>query len=147
MSMDRREFAALLPALFAAHSAATAQTAKSPLATVESGAYKPGPPRTGSLPKRASRAYTRGILRAGNIQIEVHETTQEAGAPHEPEETHLHSELWLVREGTIELTINSVPRRLEAGDIGICAAGDKHYLQNAGNTPATYFVVAIGPPE
>jgi len=40
-----------------------------------------------------------------------------------------------------------VHRKLEAGDIGICVAGDKHYLQNAGMTPATYFVVALGPPE
>jgi quercetin dioxygenase-like cupin family protein len=147
MPMDRREFAALLPALLAAHSAAASQTTKMPLAAVESGAYKPGQARTGSLPKRTSRPYTRGILRAGSIQLEVHETTQEVGAPHEPEETHLHSELWLVREGTLELTINGVARKLEAGDIGICAAGDKHYLQNAGNTPATYFVVALGPPE
>jgi mannose-6-phosphate isomerase-like protein (cupin superfamily) len=145
--MDRREFAALLPALLAAHSTATAQATKAPLNAVESGAYKPGPARTGSLPKRTSRAYTRGILKAGNIQLEIHETTQEVGAPHEPEETHLHSEIWLVREGTIELTVNGVPRRLEANDIGICAAGDKHYLQNAGDTPATYFVVAVGPPE
>ena len=145
--MDRREFAVLLPALLAAHSAAAAQASGTSLPAVESGVYKPGPPRTGSVPKRASRGYTRGILKAGNIQFEVHETTQEVGAPHEPEETHRHSEIWLVREGTIELTVNGVPRKLEAGDIGICVAGDKHYLQNAGNTPATYFVVAIGPPE
>jgi quercetin dioxygenase-like cupin family protein len=145
--MDRRDFAALLPALLAGLSAEPLQAAGASLPTVESGAYKPGQQRTGSLPKRASRAYTKGILKAGNIQIEVHETTQEVGAPHEPEETHRHSEIWLVREGTIELTVNGMPRRLEAGDIGICVAGDKHYLQNAGNTPATYFVVAVGPPE
>jgi quercetin dioxygenase-like cupin family protein len=145
--MDRREFAALLPALLSGLSATSAEAAIASLPMVESGAYKPAPPKTGSIPKRASRAYTKGLLKAGNIQLEIHETTQEVGAPHEPEETHLHTEIWLVREGTIELTVKGVPQKLEAGDIGICVAGDKHYLQNAGNTPATYFVVAIGPPE
>jgi quercetin dioxygenase-like cupin family protein len=145
--MDRREFAAFLPALMAAVSALPAEAAPPTLSFVESGVYKPGPPRSGSLPKRMSQAGTKGILRAGNIQLEIHETRQEVGAPHEPEETHLHSELWLVREGTVELTVNGVPHRMVAGDIGICVAGDKHYIQNAGDTPASYFVVAVGPPE
>jgi quercetin dioxygenase-like cupin family protein len=87
------------------------------------------------------------MLKAGNIRLEVHETTQEVGAPHEPIESHLHSEIWLVREGTVELTVNGQARRLNAGDMGLCVAGDKHYIQNVGNTPATYFVVTLGPPE
>ena len=87
------------------------------------------------------------MLKAGSIQLEIHETTQEVGAPHEPVETHLHSEIWLVQSGTIALTTNGVTRTMVAGDVGICVAGDKHYLQNAGDTPATYFVVAVGPAE
>lgn len=145
--MDRRQFAALLPALVAGVSSLPAKAAPPSLPLVESGVFKPGPPRTGSLPKRASQAYTKGTLKAGDIQIEIHETRQEVGAPHEPIETHLHNEIWLVREGTVELTVNGVARRMQAGDIGICVAGDKHYIQNVGETPATYFVVAVGPPE
>lgn len=144
--MDRREFAALLPALVAGLSATPATAAPS-LPVLESGAFKPGPPKTGSVPKRASQAYTKGMLKAGNIQLEIHETRQEVGAPHEPIDTHLHNEIWLVREGTVELTVNGTAHRMEAGDIGICIAGDKHYIQNVGDTPATYFVVALGPPE
>jgi mannose-6-phosphate isomerase-like protein (cupin superfamily) len=143
--MDRREFATLLPALLAGISEANANAVILP--TVQSGSFQPGPPKPSSVPKRASRSYTKGMLKAGNIQLEVHETTQEVGAPHEPEETHLHSEVWLVREGSIDLTINGKVHRLNAGDMGICVAGDKHYLQNSGNTPATYFVVTLGPPE
>ena len=144
--MDRREFASLLPALLAGLSAPQASAAPL-LPVLESGAFKPGPPKTGSVPKRASQAYTRGMLKAGNIQIEIHETRQEVGAPHEPIDTHLHNEIWLVREGTVELTVNGTAHRMEAGDIGICIAGDKHYIQNVGDTPAAYFVVALGPPE
>jgi len=144
MPMDRREFAALLPALLAL-SSSRANAADLPV--VQSGVFKPGPAKTGSIPKRASRGYTKGMLKAGNIQLEIHETTQEVGAPHEPIETHLHSEIWLLQSGTVNLTTNGVTQKLEAGDVGICVAGDKHYVQNAGDTPATYFVVTIGPPE
>jgi mannose-6-phosphate isomerase-like protein (cupin superfamily) len=144
--MDRRAFATLLPALLAGISALPEEAEAATLSPVESGVFKPGPPKTGSVPKRASRAYTKGMLK-GNIQLEIHETTQEVGAPHEPEETHLHSEIWLVQSGEIELTINGKPQRLSAGDVGICVAGDRHYLQNVGKTPATYFVVAVGPQE
>ncbi|HEY0161788.1 MAG TPA: cupin domain-containing protein [Edaphobacter sp.] len=145
--MDRREFAALFPALVAAATALPEQAEAATLPAVTSGVFKPGPAKTGALPKRASRALTGGLLKAGNTRLEVHETTQEVGAPHEPEETHLHSEIWLVQSGTLDLTINGVPHRMSAGDIGICVAGEKHYIQNAGDTPATYFVVAVGPPE
>jgi quercetin dioxygenase-like cupin family protein len=117
------------------------------LPMLESGIFKPGPAKSGSVPKRTSQRYTSGMLKAGNIRLEMHETTQEVGAPHEPIDTHLHNEIWLVRQGTLELTTNGVARRLETGDVGICVAGDKHYIQNVGDTPAVYFVVTLGPPE
>ncbi|HEY8997889.1 MAG TPA: cupin domain-containing protein [Edaphobacter sp.] len=143
--MDRREFAALVPALLACLSPAEASAAS--LSAVESGVYHPAAAKAGSIPKRTSRAYTSGLLKAGNIRLEIHQTTQEVGAPHEPEETHLHTEIWFVRDGQVTLTVNGSPKVLEAGDVGICVAGDKHYIQNTGKTPATYLVVAVGPPE
>jgi mannose-6-phosphate isomerase-like protein (cupin superfamily) len=79
--------------------------------------------------------------------VEIHETRQEVGAEHEPVGKHLHNELWLVREGVCELTTNGVARTMEAGDVGLCCAGDLHYIRNAGNTPCVYFVVTMGPPE
>lgn len=85
--MHRREFAALVPTLLAGLSAPQVAAAP-PLPVLESGAFKPRPPKTGSVPKRASQAYTRSLLKAGNIQVEIHETRQEVGAPHEPIDTH-----------------------------------------------------------
>jgi mannose-6-phosphate isomerase-like protein (cupin superfamily) len=170
--MDRREFAALLPTLLTIGAllpeTATAQQTtgtmdhpvmgtptpgpingnkpKGVLPELISGVYTPGK-SYGSLPKRTSQRYLAGMLKAGNIQIEMHETHQEVGALHEPTDKHLHNEIWLVREGVCELTTNGVTRRMEAGDIGLCCAGDLHYVRNAGDTPCTYFVVTIGPPE
>jgi mannose-6-phosphate isomerase-like protein (cupin superfamily) len=171
--MDRREFVTLLPALLAATAlypeAAHAQQAGTmdhpvmgeptpgpqngnkpkgdvPLPILVSGVYTPGA-GYGSLPKRKSHRYMLGMLKAGNIQLELHETIQEPGALHEASEKHLHNELWFVKEGTCELTINGVTRRMNPGDVGLVTAGDYHYIRNAGNTQCTYFVVTLGPPE
>ncbi len=169
--MDRREFSTLLPALLAATALLPEAVAQqgtmdhpvmgkpSPgapngdkpkgvnvLSTLVSGVYQPGA-GYGTLPKRVSHRYLLGMLKAGNIQLEIHETIQEVGALHEPTDKHLHNEIWLVKEGVCELTINGVTRRMEAGDVGLVTAGDQHYVRNAGSTPCTYFVVTLGPPE
>jgi quercetin dioxygenase-like cupin family protein len=147
--LDRREFTGMIPALLALVAAgpsdAVAQS-KSPLPVLASGVFQPGPTKIAGE-KRTSRPYLAGKLTAGNLRLEMHETTQEVGAPHEPIGTHLHNEIWLVREGSVELTTNGVARRMEAGDVGICIAGDQHFIKNIGSTQANYFVVTVGPPE
>jgi quercetin dioxygenase-like cupin family protein len=164
--MDRRAFTQLVPALLAAGmltpEAFAQETEKLPhaeptpgpggvkphgqLPELVSGVYTPGP-GYGSLPQRKSHRFLVGRLKAGNLQIEMHETHQEVGAQHEPVETHLHNEIWLVREGACELMTNGVVRTMRTGDIGLCCAGDTHWVRNAGDTPCTYFVVTVGPPE
>ena len=146
--MDRRDFTQLLPALFAASALLPAElgaqqtsapgtmdhpvmgdptpgpaTGNKPrgdvtLARIASGVYTPGG-GYGSLPKRISHRYVLGMLEAGNIQLEIHETIQEPGAT----------------------------RRMVAGDIGLVNAGDYHYIRNAGDGQCTYFVVTLGPHE
>ena len=146
--MDRREFAVLLPALLAGSvgvDRALSQSASLPV--LESGVYKPTPAKAGSMAGHSSSRYLMGMLKAGNIRLEMHESTIQPGADHEPVGTHLHSEIWLVREGTAELTTNGVARTMVAGDVGICCAGDKHFIANTSEKPVTYFVVTVGPPE
>jgi mannose-6-phosphate isomerase-like protein (cupin superfamily) len=151
--IDRREFAVMVPALLAgvAQGQFTGLDGKGAkptgeLAAVESGTYKPGPGYV-PMPKRMSHRYLLGMLKAGNVRLEMHETIQEAGAEHEPVETHLHSEIWLVQRGKGILYINGTEHPLEAGDVGIVTAGDKHWVKNAGETEFAYFVVTVGPPE
>jgi mannose-6-phosphate isomerase-like protein (cupin superfamily) len=36
---------------------------------------------------------------------------------------------------------------MEAGDVGLCCAGDEHWIANKGDTELAYFVVTAGPPE
>jgi quercetin dioxygenase-like cupin family protein len=152
--MDRREFTTLLPVLLAG-SALTpervqgqADTASvSSLPIIESGVYTARPSKAGSQEGHTSSHYLTGKLKAGDIRLEMHESTIQPGAAHEPVGTHLHSEIWLVREGTAELTTNGVARKMVAGDVGICVAGDKHFIANTSHEPVTYLVVAVGPLE
>jgi quercetin dioxygenase-like cupin family protein len=90
------------------------------------------------------RKITKGKLATGE-HIEVHQTTLPPnGYPHPPHH-HVHSEMWLVREGTVELTINGTSHRVGAGGIGFVHSNEEHGIKNVGTESATYYVVAIGP--
>lgn len=90
------------------------------------------------------RAILKGKLATGE-SLEVHETTLGPHAtPHAPHH-HLHTECWLIREGVVELTVNGKSSRLGPGSLAFAASNEEHGIKNAGDSPATYFVVAIGP--
>lgn len=143
MSMTRRELcsifpAVLLPALIPSEDSA-AQDNSMPSAMY---LFDKLPVRT---PNNAEfRAVLKGKLATGE-SLEVHETTlPPGGAPHAAHH-HAHSEMWLIREGTVELTVNGTSYRLGPGSVGFVHSNDEHGIKNTGATPATYFVVAIGP--
>jgi quercetin dioxygenase-like cupin family protein len=155
--MNRREFSSLLPMLFAAPALteiADAQVpgsqpaaAHAPLAPLQSGQSPwgegSGPSQTG----RTSHHFVAGML-PDNIRLEAHATVLAPGAPMEPVGHHKHSEMWFIREGTVTLMTAGTTRTLKAGDMGLCIAGDEHSVGNASKTDqASYFVVAVGPPE
>jgi len=90
------------------------------------------------------RNVLKGKLATGE-SVEVHETTlPPGGAPH-PAHHHVHSEMWLIREGIVELTVEGKIDHLGAGSVGFVRSNEEHGIKNAGTTPATYFVVAMGP--
>jgi mannose-6-phosphate isomerase-like protein (cupin superfamily) len=98
--------------------------------------------------KTANGAEIRPVLKgklATGEPLEVHETTlPPRGMPHAPHH-HVHSEMWLIREGTVQLTINGTSHVMGPGSVGFVHSNDEHGIKNVGTTPATYFVVAVGP--
>ena len=150
--MDRREFTVSLPAVLAlvvqaqGQASAVTGTAQAELPTLASGTFPPKP-SSGSNPGRVSHAYLKGMLKAGKIQLEMHETIQQPGAVHEAVGHHLHNEIWCVQRGLATLFINGTEHRMEAGDVGLVCAGDQHWIGNAGDAELAYFVITVGPPE
>ncbi|HTS08763.1 MAG TPA: cupin domain-containing protein [Candidatus Eisenbacteria bacterium] len=139
MTFTRRE-ACLIPALVAASGIRVfaAQDDSLPSATFS----------FDEMPvQNSDHAQIRNIIKgklATGEHIEAHETTLPPnGYPHPPHH-HLHSEMWLIREGTVEITISGVSHRLSAGSVGFVRSNEEHGIKNVGTVPAVYYVVAIG---
>ena len=142
MALTRREACSFIPALVAAGSGIpgfAAQDDSLPSATLP---FENMPVQNSDHAQ--IRKAMKGKLATGE-HIEAHETTLPPnGSPHPPHH-HVHSEMWLIREGTVELTINGASHRLGAGGVGFVHSNEEHGIKNVGTGPATYYVVAIGP--
>jgi len=53
--------------------------------------------------------------------------------------------MWLIREGTVELTIEGNSTQIGPGFGGIVRSKEVHGIKNVGSTPAMYYVVAHRP--
>ncbi|MGB7281652.1 MAG: cupin domain-containing protein [Candidatus Acidiferrum sp.] len=142
MSVTRREICAMFPALMIP-ALLPIETAAQEDKAMPSAMYP-----FEKLPVHTSNnVETRPVLEgklATGESLEVHETTLMAGGAPHPLHHHVHSEMWLIREGTVEITVNGTSYQLGPGGVGFVHSNDVHGIRNAGGTAASYFVVAIG---
>jgi len=144
MAVTRRELCSMLPAVLIPAIVPAEAIAEQDKSAMPSAMFPLDkmPVRT---PNNAEiRDVLKGKLATGE-SLEVHQTTLvPGGAPHPPHR-HQHSEMWLIREGTVEITVNGTNYRLGPGSVGFVESNDEHGIKNVGTTSATYFVVAVGP--
>jgi quercetin dioxygenase-like cupin family protein len=151
MSVTRRELCSMLPAVLLPAilpSAVSAEQASAQQGMGMPSAMFPFDKLPVQTPNGANGAQIRHVLKgklATGESLEVHETTlPPGGAPH-PAHHHVHTEMWLIREGTVELTVNGTSYSLGPGSVGFVRSNDEHGIKNVSTAPASYFVVAIGP--
>jgi quercetin dioxygenase-like cupin family protein len=133
---SRRDLAVLLPLLAAAKAGAQSAVLPSKICSFD------------DLPVHTSgENQTRPVLEGdthSGVRIELHETElPPGGAPHPPHH-HVHEEMILIREGTMEVTIAGRSAKLAPGSVAYVASNEEHGWRNAGTTRAHYFVLAIG---
>jgi len=137
MTYSRRDLCLLVTALAASPGVAAQKT------TLPSKAFRyeelPVHERNGNQ----SRPIMSGELHNG-CYVEVHQTRLAPGAMPHPPHHHVHEEMFLIREGTIEVTINGQKTHLGPGSVGFAGSNDEHGVRNIGTTHAEYFVVAFG---
>ena len=136
MNCSRRDLNLLLPMLAAA--SAEAQESALP-----SKAYRYDDLGVRTNGQNRSRAILNGTTHNG-FPVELHETELASGlAPHPPHH-HAHEEMVLMREGTLEVTINGRTTVLGPGSVAFVASNEEHGWRNVGTDRARYFVLALG---
>jgi mannose-6-phosphate isomerase-like protein (cupin superfamily) len=137
MKLSRRELPFAIPAALAgAQSTPPGGTLASKAFRFEDLAAQPSGPII-------MRQIFTGTTHSG-YPIDLHDTELPAvAAPHAPHH-HVHEELLLIREGTLEVALGGAKTRVGPGSVVYIASNEEHGWRNAGNTPAKYFVLALG---
>ena len=73
-------------------------------------------------------------------QLECHITTLHAGLTPHAGHRHPDEEIIVVKDGTVEATINGAAQTAGPGSIIFFASNDEHALRNVGDSDATYYV-------
>ena len=89
------------------------------------------------------RQMMTGKTHTGNL-VDLHETALAAGQMPHAAHHHVHEEMLLIREGTLEVTVKGKTERLGPGSAVYIATNEEHGWKNVGSTQAKYFVVALG---
>lgn len=88
----------------------------------------------------------RAVLNGSTVtlkNLESHITTVNAGEASHAAHRHPDEEVILVREGTIEVTINGQSQKAGPGSVFFFASNDLHGMRNVGTTRASYHVIRM----
>jgi len=143
MVFSRRDICRLLPQLTALVGSASTKSFPAEDSTLSSKAYRFEDLPVHRSEQNASRPVLEGETHRG-WHIELHESALQFGGMPHPPHRHVHEEMFLVREGTLEITISGQTSRLGPGSVAFVASNDEHGVRNVGRDHAQYFVLALG---
>lgn len=137
MDYSRREMCLLLPAFvaFKAQASSTGVLASKAFPFESLKAEADGP--------NQFRAILDGATHDG-FHVALHSTDLAPGAMPHPPHHHVHEEIFLIREGTVVVTVSGRDSTLGPGGVAYVASNDEHGIRNAGTTHAQYFEFELG---
>ena len=135
--LSRRNLCLMLPALAASAAYASEKNA------LPSRVYKFNDLTANSSGKFTARSVLEGYTHDG-CRIAMHESKLEAGAKPHPPHHHKHEEMFMLRDGTLEVTIGGKAFTVGPGDVVYVASNEEHGVRNVGSTAAQYFVLELG---
>jgi uncharacterized cupin superfamily protein len=137
MKLSRRDLSLFLPAL-----AARAFAQQTPVDTMTSKTYPSDKiPYTGDENKKGRRFFL-AATHTG-FQVESHETILGPGLETHPPHQHVHEEIMIVVEGTVEANMDGVKQIVPAGSVVVFGSNQMHNARNAGTTPSRYYIVEL----
>jgi len=83
-------------------------------------------------------------LTHASFPVECHLTELPGGGEPHPPHRHVHEEMILIKDGTMEVTISGKKAKLGPGSVAYVASNEEHGWRNVGTTRALYFIVSFG---
>lgn len=136
MHLTRRKLALMASAL-----AAPPANAQRPRLATKMYLYDELPVRTNG--ENRSRAILDGSTHTG-FTVEIHETELAPGLMPHAAHRHVHEEMVILREGTIEVNVEGRSTTLGPGSVAYVASNQEHGWRNVGTTRAKYFILTFG---
>jgi quercetin dioxygenase-like cupin family protein len=149
MNVSRRDLGVLLPVLAAAAARRPAHAQTTPAAA-------PTPARTtlgtrnyhhsqiaynGNDTKKGRRFFMGETH--GGFNLEAHETVLGPGVQTHAPHRHVHEEIIIVVEGTVETFVEGKTDTVEAGSVIFYGTNQLHNARNVGKVPARYYVIEL----
>jgi len=101
------------------------------------------------LPVRHSDKLEYRPIAAGTTvdgcKVSLHESSLAPKSEPHPPHHHNGEEIFLMLEGTLEVTINGKSSRISRGSVAFIGSGDQHGIRNPEDIPARYYVIELGP--
>lgn len=139
---SRRDLSLLLPAIMASSSGQIAGDTQPPALKSKGYDFAKLPARNNAAGTMKSWAVFNGVTTRGQHLV-VHISELAAGqAPHPPAR-QAHDEVIVIREGTLEATLNGETTILGPGSVIFSGFNDLNGWKNVGTTPAQYYVISL----